>query len=38
MVFNRVVINKLKIIIFVVGMIIGSFSGEIGRASCRERV
>ena len=29
MVFNRVVINKLKIIIFVVGMIIGSFSGAL---------
>ena len=29
MVFNRVVINKLKIIIFVVGIIIGSFSGAL---------
>ena len=29
MVFDRVVINKLKIIIFVVGMIIGSFSGAL---------
>ena len=29
MVFDRVVINKLKIIIFVVGIIIGSFSGAL---------
>ena len=29
MVFNRVVINKLKIIIFIVGIIIGSFSGAL---------
>ena len=29
MVFDRVVINKLKIIIFVVGIIIGSFGGAL---------
>lgn len=29
MVFDRIVINKLKIIIFVVGIIIGSFSGAL---------
>ena len=29
MVFDRVVINKLKIIIFVVGIIIGSFCGAL---------
>ena len=29
MVFDRVVINKLKIIIFLVGIIIGSFSGAL---------
>ena len=29
MAFDRVVINKLKIIIFVVGIIIGSFSGAL---------
>lgn len=29
MVFDRVVINKLKIIIFVIGIIIGSFSGAL---------
>ena len=29
MVFDRVVINKLKIIIFVAGIIIGSFSGAL---------
>jgi hypothetical protein len=29
MVFDRIVINKLKIIIFIVGIIIGSFSGAL---------
>lgn len=29
MVFDRIVINKLKIIIFVVGIIIGSFGGAL---------